>query len=341
VMKKAIVIGVIMLNLLLGNWAKAGVSLIRNGSFENNGEINPITTGDAPQYWCDVNIPSDKFGGKVSTTWKTEGNYSLFFYVKNVDTYAGDMAMISQQVYLTDVLGDVNQIIFDIKLSDPLGNEWDLEKRTALVLIGDIVVWDSNGLGPSANGDGEYLDLWIDVGTYDANPRKLTLAIKINEDISKPGLPYWAQWDFVKFDTYCGGFGYLPEDLNYDCYVDFLDFAMLAGWWLEEYPDYKYDLFEDGVVDGYDVMVFAEGWLDYSYWENWQDDNCYEVELPAGDIDDSGEVDFGDVSILAGNWLSAGDCIRADLNDDGVVNFGDFAVLAGQWRQRSWLYGLN
>ena len=341
VMKKAIVIGVIMLNLLLGNWAKAGVSLVRNGSFEDDGQIADITA-EAPRNWCDVNIPSDKFGGKVSTTWKTEGNYSLFFYVKKVDTYAGDMAMISQQVNLTDVLGDVNQIIFDIKLSDPLGNEWDLEKRTALVLIDDVVVWDSNGLGPSANGDGEYLDLWIDVGTYDANLHKLTLAIKINEDIPTPGLPYWAQWDFVKFDKYCGGFGYLPEDLNYDCYVDMLDLKMLAGQWLVEAPDEKYDLFQDGIVNFYDFVFFAEYWMTNSDSNNWGDDNCYEVELLAGDINDSGEVDLSDVSVLAGVWLGAADCsTRADINDDGAVDFRDFAVLAGQWRQKSWLYWLN
>jgi hypothetical protein len=116
---------------------------------------------------------------------------------------------------------------------------------------------------------------------------------------------------------------------------------MLAGWWLEENPAWKYDLFEDSVVDEHDVMVFAEGWLDCSYWENWQDDNCYEVELLAGDIDDSGQVDLRDVSIFTSDWLAPVDCgTRADINGDGVVNFQDFAVLAEEWWQKSWLYGL-
>jgi len=339
-MKKITVIGAVVIMLVLAHWTQAGVSLVRNGSFENDGQIPDITV-EAPQYWCDVSIPSDKFGGKVSTTWKTKGNYSLFFYVKNVDTYAGDMAMISQWDWLTDVLGDVNEIYFDIKLSDPFGNEWDLEKRTALVLIDDTVVWDSNDLGPSVNGDGEYLDRWIDVGIYDASPHKLTLAIKINEDIPKPGLPYWAQWDFVKFDTHCGGFGYLPEDLNHDCYVDMKDLKMLAEHWLVKDPNYEYDLFEDGIVNFYDFAFFAEYWTTNSDWENWQDENCYEVELLAGDIDDSGQVDLRDVSIFTSDWLAPVDCgTRADINDDGVVNFQDFAVLAEEWWQKSWLYGL-
>ncbi|MBA7683850.1 hypothetical protein ES703_92235 [subsurface metagenome] len=319
--------------LVLAHWTQAGVSMVRNGSFENDGQIPDITV-DAPQYWCGVNIPSDKFGGKVSTTWKTKGNYSLFFYVKNVDTYAGDMAMIFQWDWLTDVLGDVNEIYFDIKLSDPFGNEWDLEKRTALVLIDDTVVWDSNDLGPSVNGDGEYLDRWIDVGIYDASPHKLTLAIKINEDISKPGLPYWAQWDFVRFDTHCEGYGYLWGDFNYDCYVDISDFKMLAYKWLKDVDDpNKYDLFYDGIVNFNDFTIFANNWMSGSYGQ--------EDKLLLADLNHDGIVDFCDFAILSKDWGSDDNCIAADVDNSGEVDYTDVFILADEWLRRNWLYGLN
>jgi hypothetical protein len=332
-MKKAIVIGVIMLNLLLGNWAKAGVSLVRNGSFEHDGHSIPDITAEAPRYWCDVNIPSDKFGGKVNTDWSTYGDYSLTLSSKAGSAFVnGDMVTVSQEVYLTKA----NGIIFDVVLTGTHGAfPWTSEKFSAILQIDGNDVWDSNDWLPDENG--EYTIEVNDVNIDDANLHTLSLAMRANKSDTHI-TEYRVRWDFVKFDRYCGGFGYLPEDLNYDCYVDFLDFAMLAGWWLEENPAWKYDLFEDGLVDEYDVAVFAEGWLDCS---SWDDANCYEVELLAGDIDDSGEVDLSDVSVLGGDWLGAGDCIKADINDDGVVNFVDFAVLTGQWRQRSWLYGLN
>ena len=74
----------------------------------------------------------------------------------------------------------------------------------------------------------------------------------------------------MKFDTYCGGFGYLREDLNLDCTVNFLDFAILAEKWMEENVAYEYDLLEDGVVDEGDVMAFADKWLNDRNWENWE-----------------------------------------------------------------------
>ena len=335
VMKKATVIVSIMIVLLSAHRAQAGVSIVMNGSFENNGQV-PDITAEAPQYWCDVSVPSDKFAGKVNTDWSTYGDYSLILYSKALGKCNdGDMAMVSQQVYLAE---DANQIIFDLKLSSSSGN-WDPDKRSAVVLIDGNDVWDSNTLG-----SGEYLKVFVDVNEEykDANLHTLTLAIRSNvTETSYPYREYRARWDFVKFDAYCGGFGYLPEDIDRDCYVDFRDFAMLAGHWLEENPAYKYDLVEDGVVNEYDLMFFAEGWLDCSYWENWQDDNCYEVELPAADLNDDGIVDFCDFTILAGDWGSNESCIRADVDGSGEVDYHDISIMADEWLLKSWLYGLE
>ncbi len=402
-MKKATVTAAIMVMLLLAHWAQGGVSMVRNGSFENDGVINLITQEDPPQYWCDVNIPSDKFGGWVDGMyWSSHDGNSLTLYSEMSETFAaGDMATVSQQVYLTDV----NEIIFDLNLSTIWGPElWD-PSRSAVLLIDGNIVWDSNNiLGPDASG--VYFNQIVDVNEIyrDANSHILSLGIRAN--VSEDSFnQYWAQWDFVKFDTYCGGFGYMPEDLNRDCYVDMLDLGMLAEEWLAEEPAYNCDLLADdegivnlrdfaifalywrdnncrqanwcggsdfdrsGTVDSADLMIFTEYWLEpvvalsdlntdgiinfkdvaifanywrsNSYWENWQNDNCYEMELPAGDIDDSGEVYYGDILMLADNWLSEGRCIRADINEDNIVNFLDFAIIADEWRLRSWLYGLK
>jgi len=342
--KKAGFIAAVMVVLLSGSWVQAGVSIIMNGSFEDNGHEVPDITTEAPRRWCDVNFPSDEFGGEVKTGWSTHGygdgdGNSLTLYSKSLGTfYAGDMAMVSQQVYLADA----NRIIFDLKLSSSASiSPWDPNLRTAVVLIDGNVIWDSNDL--ELNQDGEYVgQIEGDVnGISDANLHKLSLGIRANVDEEFPTYlspRYNARWDFVKFNTHCGGFGYLPEDLNRDCYVNFVDFVTLANRWLEQNPASKYDLSEDGVVDEYDVMVFAEGWLDCT---DWQDNNCYEAELLAADLDDNGVVDLRDFAILAGGWSCEEDCIKGDIVRDGVVDYDDIFELSEQWLQQSWLYGLE
>ena len=337
VMKRTTVIETIIVMLILADLAQAGVSMVRNGSFEDDGYSIPDIKAESPKYWCDINWPEGKFNGWVDSDWSTYGDYSLTLSSAIFEPLAdGDMAVVSQQVYLMDV----NEIIFDLKLGTIAGGAWNPSTHSAFVLIDGNDIWDSNGLELDENG--EYLgQIEIDANDFrtykDINSHTLSLAMKV-----KVGGIYFSEylvrWDFAKFDTHCGGFGYLPEDIDRDCYVNFSDFGMLANHWLEESPAYKYDLFEDGVVDEYDLKVFAEGWLDCS---DWQDENCYEVELLAGDIDDSGQVDLHDISILTDGWLAPVDCsTRADINGDGVVNFGDFAVLAEEWRLKSWLYGL-
>jgi len=341
-MKKAVFIAAVMVMMLLSNKTKGGVSLVMNGSFENDGGIDPVTTENAPQYWCDVDIPTDKFLCWVNTDWSTHGygdGNSLTFYSNIfVDFVAGDMAMVSQQVYLEE---DVNQIIFDLKLGTVGGDPWDPSKRSALVLIDRDIIWNSSDWPPDANG--EYRNQIVDIDEVykDANWHTLSLAMRSNVSQTEWFYEYTARWDFVKFDAHCGGFGYLWEDLNLDCYVNMLDLEMLAGQWLNEDPNEEYDLYQDGIVDFRDFAFFAGYWMCNTYWENRQNDNCFEMELLAGDIDDTGEVNYGDIATFADNWLVEGNCNRADLNEDGFVNFQDFAILADQWLQISWLYRLQ
>lgn len=400
-MKKTTVIGAVMIIFLAGNRTQAGVCLIMNGSFEEDGIINDITV-QAPRRWCDVNLPAGQFGGMVEPYWKTHGDYSLSLYSGYGMFNAGDMATISQEVYL----GDVDQIIFDLRLGTFFGYPWDPVKRSALLLIDGDVIWDSNDWMPDAGG--EYRNQTADVNEIykDAYLHTLSLAIRANVTEMEYAFNYLAQWDFVKFDAHCGGFGYLPQDLNFDCYVDVLDLKVLAGQWLGRELNQEYDLFRDdediinfpdfatfssywqntncpqtiwcggsdfnrsGTVDSADLEIFAKLWLDpVTYllsdiveddavnfkdfsglagrwqdntdWKNWQDDNCFEMELLAADLDNNGIVNLSDFAILIGDLGSEGPCIRSDIDDSGIVDYDDISRLVDEWLLKSWLYGLE
>jgi hypothetical protein len=395
VMKKTTVIVAVMIMVLAGNITQAGVSLIMNGSFESDGIINDITA-QAPRRWCDVNLPAGQFGGKVETIWKTYGDYSLSLYSVYGMFNAGDMATISQEVYLTDV----SQIIFDLRLGTYAGYPWDPVKRSALLLIDGDVVWDSSDWTPDASG--EYRNQMADVNEIykDAYLHTISLAVRANVTGMEYAFNYLAQWDFVKFDAYCGGFGYLPQDLNRDCYVDELDLKVLTEQWLAEELNQEYDLFRDDEdiinfpdfaafasywrkiwggggdfnrsykVDVADLKMFAEHWLspvtwllsdiaeddvvnfkdyaglagrwrDNTDWRNWQDENCFEMELLAADLDYNGIVNLSDLAILIGDLGSEGPCIRSDIDGSGIVDYGDFSRLIDEWLLKSWLYGLE
>ncbi len=315
-------------------WGDADVSLVMNGSFENDGEIDPVTTEDVPQYWCDVDIPTSKFGGKVDTIWSTYGNYSLTLYSKAGSTFVdGDMVSVSQEVYLTDA----NKVIFDIELSGTHSAfPWTSDKFSAVLQVDGNDVWDSNGQVPDENG--EYTIEVNDVN--DTGLHTLSLAMRANNSgmyITK----YLVRWDFVKFDAHCGGFGYLWEDLNLDCNVDMLDLEMLAEQWLAEDPNEEYDLFQDGIVNLRDFAFFADSWVCNTSWENRQDDNCFEMELPAGDLNNDGIVNLRDFAILARDWMKEGNCIRSDIDHSGIADYDDLYRVADEWLLISWLSRLQ
>jgi len=400
-MKKTMVISAVMIIALVGNSTQAGVSLVMNSSFEKDGIINDITA-QSPRKWCDVNLPAGQFGGWVSIDWKTHGNYSLSLYTDFVEFTAGDMATVSQQVYLRDV----NHIIFDLRLGTLGGFTWDPSKRSALVLIDGDVVWDSGDLVPNVSG--EYLNQLADVNEVykDESLHTLSLAIRSNVSETEWFYQFLAQWDFVKFDAHCGGFGYLPEDLNYDCYVDELDLKLMTEQWLSGELNQEYDLFEDdediinfpdfavfssywqdnncpqsngcagsdfnrsGMVDSVDLKIFAEHWLgevvfllsdltgdgevnfkdfsglagrwqDNTDWVNWQDENCFELELPGADVDYNGIVNLRDLAIIIGDLESEGTCMRSDIDDSGIVDYGDLSRVIDDWLLKSWVYGLE
>jgi hypothetical protein len=55
------------------------------------------------------------------------------------------------------------------------------------------------------------------------------------------------------------------------------------------------------------------------------------LTLSQADLNSDCVVDFGDLGIMVGDWLSSQADLAADLNSDSTVNFNDYTVLASQW----------
>ncbi|MFA7484885.1 MAG: dockerin type I domain-containing protein, partial [Phycisphaerae bacterium] len=317
-------------------------SLIMNGSFEQNGHTINNIASEKPMHWCSVVIPSNAFKGRVISTWASHGAFSLALETEYFNSiFAGQTAMVTQQVYIEN---DVQSIIFDLVLGEAGGAGWDHQRIKAAVLIDDIIVWDSSLLVLDSQGrfSGTIaVDLSQHPEFLDDEQHSLSLAIVSLVSESFPFESYYSRWDFVKFDKYCGGFGYLAGDLSQDCYVDFSDFAMLAGHWLEPNFPEKIDLYEDGEVNDIDLMLFAEDWLLNSDWTKWGQQGTYEMGLLKADFDLSGQIDLGDIGVLSEYWLSNGNCAQIELSGDNIINFKDFAVLAAQWGDKNWIYYID
>jgi len=332
----------VMLVFACQGGANAGVSLIKNGSFENDGLIGMVTAQDKPQYWCEANIPAGKFTGFVGNQWATHGDYSLTLYSNSSATFQlGDAATISQQVYMQDV----GKIAFDVELTTDWPDYVDFDPNlfTALLLVGGNVVWDSNQL--ELLGNGWYHVEINDVNIRDGDRHLLSLGIKANAQASIPYyMWYIASWDFLKFDTHCGGFGYLPSDTDRNCYCDpnILDIAGLADYWLMGGAPSQYDRNGDDNVNFIDFAVAANDWLLSSNWLDYGSEIFVEPELILidSDLNDDGIVDYADLAEMAGGWLGeGGDCVTADLNNDGTIDLYDFGILANDWQAIGTLYG--
>ena len=348
--KTVIIAGVIMSVLILGNCAQGDVSVVANGSFEDDSQTNDITV-DIPVGWHDVYLSNDNYNGLVGNDWSSfvSGGYSLTLYSMSYHNIEAEgMIMISQQVYLEDV----NHILFDIKLGTEYSTmAWDETKRTAILLIDDNVVWSSDELG--ATRGTEYA---VDVNESKIAPYKddasHTLSLALKSDVDEYAYwQYWAQWDFVRFDTYCEGLGYLPVDFDFSCIVDMNDLKILAEQWLTEMDSNdKYNLYwrDDievfGIINFLDFAAFAETWDgDLSelgmFTEVWLSEVDPEDEYNLYRGDDTGPlgvVNFRDYAIFADSWQ--GDSygqgpgfLGADINNDGIVNFYDYAILVEDW----------
>ncbi len=271
--RNLIFIGVMTAMLFAANPTQANICEIINWSFEDDGRINDITKQD-PNGWV-ASIPSGQFAAKTDASWSTDRNWSLFIFSQWYIAFAaGDMAAVSQQIYLTDV----NEIKFDLKLDTYTGFGWDKDDATAVMMIDDEVVWEPNDTILDLRR--EYLDQSFPVEDKyrDGNLHKLSFGLRINVDAAGGFSEFYRSWwDSIECTYICGGGGLLAGDFNLDCYVDIYDLQLAADAWLAEVPaSDQYNLYKgddidtNGIVNFFDFSIFADNWLLSSYLEEQQ-----------------------------------------------------------------------
>jgi len=153
-------------------------------------------------------------------------------------------------------------------------------------------------------------------------------------------------------------------DLNSDGIINLVDFAILAGVWLQG-GDLPENLDNSGTVDWMDLELFAQYYLANSYEDGWLSDSSTSPCVDAGepnsdwsaepwpngkrinmgayggtnqaskngnlaDFDVSGMVNFVDFAALAGKWMTHGDSIE-DLNSNGTIDYADVSIFAENW----------
>lgn len=265
-MKKAIIIGTIMVVLLAVNGVQAQTCQIVNGSFEDDGWIDFPPAPNEPNGW-DVNIPDyNKFDGYIHRDWPTDRIYNLTFFSQWTTYTAEDKAIVSQEIDLTDA----NEIVFDLRL-DTDWLPWDPNMASAIVSIEEDVVWDSNDRRSGEHPNEVYT---VEDKYRDGAPHTVSfgLRIKVTGGLYQS---YYTDWDDLKCTEFCGGGGLLAGDFNHDCYVDYNDLELFADVWLTEVEKYdRYNLCEgdDGADDGgivtlCDFVIFASNWQQSSYVE--------------------------------------------------------------------------
>jgi hypothetical protein len=344
-MKKSVYLALLV--VLFGvNLSEGGVSVVMNGSFEDDNWTGPqdiIVL--CPKGWPEIYVPQNtsgyytKFGGYVGRAWKEHGDHSLTLYSKSTGTFVeGDNAFLCQDVYLDDV----NSIDFTVNLTTdyPADCNWSNHEFSVFIGIDGIVVWDSLNELP-AGGNGEYAGRVDNIEISDGQPHVLAIGMISNNTTSYPYyITYLASVDFVRFDTHCGGFGYLAGDLDRNCYVDFTDYAMLADKWLGDANELGgYGMPDEGVVDEYSLAIIAEEWLACT---NSNDANCVCAPLCYEDVTGDGVVDGLDMAALCEQWLlEEPNDLSCDFNYDGFVDAADYAAMANKWRQKNWMYGLE
>jgi hypothetical protein len=327
---KRLAVVLIVITLVCCGLCSAGVSIVKNGSFENDGYIGYVTQNDRPEYWCSVGYDSSKFYEYVLNDWATNGSYSLTMYAMSTSFAKDDSATITQSVYFTNA----GQIIFDVFLYADYGG-WRTDLITASVLIDNNEIWNSDGLVYIGGQFMGHIAADINDAFRDSRPHLLMLRLKADTS----GLhmnSYIAQWDSIGLSASCGSGGYLPADFTHDCVVDINDLAVFAEGWLE--PNGP-DLNDDNNVNFADFAIFANSWgADTSGAAFIPEPNFVFLN---GDLNNDGIVDFIDFAILGNNWRGqGGSCVRSDLNGDGIIDFKDLSLLFGQWTKTGGLYGM-
>jgi len=327
---KSRIFAVLAVSMICCGISRGAVSIVKNGSFENDGIIGVVAQDARPEHWCDAGFDESKFLAFVWDDWSTHGDYSLTFGTRyNAAFQAGDTAVISQSVFAENV----HQISFDLALSTEWPDiNWDSSLFSAIVTVDDEVIWDSNQPGISENG---VYHIEVNNLNFSSGLHILAFGIKSNTAAEPYYYSYYAKWDSVMFDTFCNSTGPQPADFDVNGIVDIYDLQVLADGWLNpEGPD----LTGDGNVNFSDFASLAGVWMSTEQAELPCDTFFFEPNyiLLDADLNDDGIVDYYDVFILSSEWLNnGGACVRTDLNEDGSIDFADYALLIEYWQQPS------
>ncbi len=317
-MQKQAFIKAVIIMLAFASYIRADVSVIVNGSFEDDGKEIWDIAGQPPSDWNDVNLPWPKFGGWIDRYWRTHGTYNLtLFSYGGVAFDVNEIGMISQHVPLTR---EVNEITFDIQLDTSSGG-WDPNMRTAVVCIDGEVVWESNDAAADVSGEYYNQNFVVPKEYKDGQSHRLSLGIRIDSNAST-NVEYYTDWDDVNSTAYCDGLGLLAGDFSCDCYVDFADLAELVEVWLAEVrPSDERNLFggddiePNGFINFYDFALYAGNY--------------------AGEMNDF--AGFTDVWLEDVEPDNEYNLFTADQDEpNGVINFFDFAVFAEDWGRSSY-----
>jgi hypothetical protein len=111
-------------------------------------------------------------------------------------------------------------------------------------------------------------------------------------------------------------------NLNDDCMVNFLDFAILASRWLDDCNGISWCNDRPGLVDYDELYNMTENWLEGDYSQL-----CPSIEQ--GNFNDDCIVDFEDYAILCRNWLN--DCNDVDWCLEGTVDYKYLDNLQSNW----------
>jgi len=122
----------------------------------------------------------------------------------------------------------------------------------------------------------------------------------------------------------------IPGDINNDCVVNYLDFAVLANQWLQKAFSGDFGpAGGDGIVNFIDWTVFANAWQSTPSSLNWN--KACDITPEGGD----NVVDVRDLAVFTDQWLQPPSSQSGDIapppNGDGIVNKLDLAVLAEHW----------
>jgi len=253
---------VVTLMFATGSHVRADCAVV-NGSFESHGLVDNIYVRGLDGW--DVQLPEGMFSGRIVTAWSTDGPHSLMLSANWLVTFAGgELGTVSQVI----LLNDVDRIVFDLKL-ETSGSGWDPAACTAVVLVDNDVVWESNF--DRADIRGEYRDqaYVVDDKYRDGQLHRLAFGLRVNA-----GGMFWTTytgyWDSIRCASRACSGGPWTGDFNRDCVVDVDDLMMMAGQWLTEVPlDSPYNLSTTvdensrgaGTVNFLDWAAFSSNWL--------------------------------------------------------------------------------